>query len=70
MVSFIGLGHFGPFLYFKCIIKVFRGNLVILGLKTCVLRVILAFLGVEATFNQFVIRIILIVSKSVYESSI
>ena len=44
--------------------------MVILGLKTCILRVILAFLGVEATFNQFVIRIILIVSKSVYESSI
>ena len=44
--------------------------MVILGLKTCILRAILAFLGVEATFNQFVIRIILIVSKSVYESSI
>ena len=50
--------------------KGFRGNFIIFGSFKGIFfgsRVFLAFFGIEAIFNQFIIIIILIISKNVYE---
>ena len=69
-------GYFGHFLDFMCVFFFFfggfRGNLVILGFPRVFFgsRIIFAFFDVGVSFNQFVIIIIIIIFKDVYESII